>query len=71
MIQDLGVGTETRTCPHMLGCQVKYVCNDGRSAPTIFLLGLRHDAVISLTNQVIRVSCPDCFERIRLTARKL
>ena len=58
--------TETRTCGHREGWSVVYVRNDGKGAPVILVeTDQGRMVVISLTNQVIRLSCPSCFEEIR------
>lgn len=59
------MSVQTRTCMHRLAASVYYVANDGMSPPVLFVQKLEGDCVISLTNQVIRVSCPICFEEIR------
>ena len=59
---------ETRTCPHRMGAVAEWVNNDGKSPPVIILSGVSQPSVLSLTNQVIRASCPSCFERIRRSA---
>jgi len=56
---------EVKTCEHRHGACAEWVNNDGNSPPVIILSGMSQVSVLSLTNQVIRVSCPLCFERIR------
>jgi hypothetical protein len=60
---------QTRTCPHRDGANILWVNNDGKSAPVIFVQNLTQESVISLTNQIIRVSCPSCFKLIQGSAR--
>jgi hypothetical protein len=67
--------TVTRTCKHRVGVEVEYISNDPHSPPVILIKGpyspFAYASVISLTNQVIRVSCPICFDEIRQAATKL
>ncbi len=56
---------EIRSCAHRAEVQVFYVNNDGMTAPVLLVEGCRYQTVITLTNQVIRASCPVCFEKIR------
>lgn len=62
---DSGDKIQTRSCPHREKAHVGYVNNDGRSAPVIYVEGCEGPTVISLTNQIIRVSCPTCFSQLR------
>lgn len=59
--------TETRCCPHVWA-KVDYIANDGQSPPVIAVSAIRASdktLILSLTNQIIRVSCVLCFDRIR------
>lgn len=58
---------EIRTCPHRLQAFVDYLVNDPGSPPVIIVDGVFQTSVLSLTNQVIRVSCPSCFQKIRMS----
>lgn len=58
-----------RSCVHHERAKVGYVNNDGMSPPVIYVEAIDGPAVISLTNQTIRISCPTCFEKIRSTAK--
>jgi hypothetical protein len=60
--------TVTDTCPHRIGAFVSYIRNDGVSAPILWIEEIDRPSVITLTNQVVRVNCPACFERIRSSA---
>lgn len=59
----------TRTCPHATG-HISYLENNGRSAPILLVEGLSPCVVVTLTNQVIRISCPSCFTLIRHRAEE-
>lgn len=61
--------TQTRNCPHREGAAAQWVNNDGRSAPVLYVEGCAGPTVVSLTNQVIRISCPSCFAEIRNRSR--
>ena len=56
---------EVRTCPHRVGACAEWVNNDGKNPPVILVGGMHQTSVLSLTNQVIRVSCTFCFQKIR------
>jgi hypothetical protein len=57
---------ETRSCPHRVGVKVFYIVNDAASPPVIYIdQSLPGPSVVSLTNQIIRISCQGCFESIR------
>jgi hypothetical protein len=60
--------TVTDTCEHRIGAFVSYIRNDGLSAPILWIEDIDRPSVITLTNQVVRVNCPACFEHIRATA---
>lgn len=58
---------ETKCCPHVWA-KADWIANDGQSPPVIALSAVRasdRTFVMTLTNQVIRISCPACFDRIR------
>lgn len=59
------MASEVRTCLHRLNADVQYIQNDGQGPPVIIVDGLKGPSILSLTNQVIRVSCPSCFQKIR------
>lgn len=64
--------TEVKTCVHLIGTVAEYVSNDGMSPPVLYIHAKKSGGfVMSLTNQVIRISCPACFELIRASAPKL
>lgn len=54
----------TRCCPHVNG-HVSYVSNDGISPPVLLVENLSGVNVVSLTNQIIRISCPACYTKLR------
>lgn len=60
----------TRTCPHKEGALVEWIRNDGETAPILLVENIIGTAILSLTNQTIRVSCFACFEEIRKRATK-
>jgi hypothetical protein len=67
-----GAKNEVRTCDHRIGVHVEYVKNDGEGAPILYLEGFGHwPSLITLTNQVIRVSCPVCFNQLTRPVPKL
>lgn len=69
---DSGDKIQTRTCEHRRVAVCYWVRNDGKNAPILYVEGCLGPSVISLTNQVIRVSCPTCFADIRrFAAQKL
>lgn len=59
---------EVRTCDHRLKADIRWLNNDNMTAPIITVSGCYDMSIISLTNQVFRVSCPMCFERITRAA---
>jgi hypothetical protein len=59
------VTTEVVTCEHRPSAFVSYIRNDGVSAPILWVEEIDRPSVITLTNQVVRVNCPACFEAIR------
>jgi len=63
----MGITGKARThcCPHRGVAYVEFINNDGSSPPVIYVDGIHGPSVISLTNQVIRVSCINCFDEIR------
>lgn len=67
-METVGNPEKTVGCPHRKNARVVYLANDGMSPPVILTFGLEGTSVVSLTNQVIRVSCPSCFETIRQSA---
>lgn len=68
---DIVDNVEVKTCDHRRVTRVSYICNDKNGPPVISVSGAYEMTIISLTNQVIRVSCAFCFERIRRAATKL
>lgn len=61
---------EIRECLHRPGVRVFYIANDPGYPPVLFVEGCAEATVVSLTNQVIRVACPYCFNAIRREATK-
>lgn len=59
--------TVTRQCDHRRNYEVSYIYNDGKSAPVLLIQdgSFKGGIILSLTNQIIRVSCPTCFQDIR------
>lgn len=55
-------GNQTRVCEHRKNAAVWWINNDGITPPIIMVDGVTQSTVISMTNQVIRVSCPACFD---------
>jgi hypothetical protein len=64
-----GKGVQVRSCEHRERAVVGYVNNDGITPPVIYVEYLEGASVVSLTNQMIRVSCPACFDSIRQLAK--
>lgn len=56
--------TEVRTCEHRSSVTAYWVRNNGLTAPIVWIDGDHRAILVSLTNQVIRISCPSCFQRI-------
>lgn len=57
--------TQVRTCDHRITAHVEYLRNDPTLPPILYVEGFGHwPALITLTNQIIRVSCPVCFQQI-------
>lgn len=66
------VNVETKCCQHVWGA-AWYVNNDGVSPPVIYLDSIQNRKVpliITLTNQLIKIQCPACFEEARLSAEQ-
>ena len=59
------VNNSTKTCPHRVGSKALWVKNDAEGAPILYFTGREGPVVMSLTNQVIRVSCPECFRALQ------
>lgn len=57
--------TECRVCPHRVGASASYLRNVPTEPPLLVLEGCLGPTVVSLTNQVIRMSCVNCYQRIR------
>lgn len=68
---NIGDNVENRTCLHRHWVKVSYIANDPGAAPVLAVEGCAELTIISLTNQVIRVSCPYCFEKIRAEVTRL
>jgi hypothetical protein len=62
---DIGMRAEVKTCDHRMVADVRWVNHDNQSPPVVAIKGCSEWTVVSLTKQVIRISCPMCFERIR------
>jgi hypothetical protein len=56
--------TEVVTCEHRPSAFVSYIRNDGVLPPVLWIESVEPDSVITLTNQVIRISCRRCFQEI-------
>jgi hypothetical protein len=56
------VDNKIKTCPHRREAEVLWVRNDGQSAPILFITGVKEPITLSLTNQTITVTCPQCFQ---------
>lgn len=54
-----------RTCVHRVGASAMWIRNDGKTAPILFVSGFTpNDNYISMTSQVIRISCGGCYAQI-------
>lgn len=60
------IGNIGEGCRHMLPARAYYVRNDGQGPPVVFVSGHSDPCVITLTNQLIKIQCPQCFAQIRL-----
>jgi hypothetical protein len=65
---DNGDKVEVRVCLHRPWASVSYVVNDPGYPPVLAIEGCTELTIVSLTNQVIRASCPFCFNEIRKAA---
>jgi hypothetical protein len=65
----IGTPIEVRSCEHRMQAKIGYVKNDRTGPPVLYVEHVPEASIVSLTNQVIRVSCPKCFELIRQSAK--
>lgn len=52
---------QTVSCVHRPHAKVIYVVNSGTEPPVILILQADSPMVVTLTNQRIRVDCPECY----------
>lgn len=66
-----GTFVEVRACTHRKSAEFFYISNDGMTPPVICVAGCWEQTILTMTNQVIRASCPLCFELVRQAATRL
>lgn len=64
----MGITVRMESCDHVAG-YADWVRNDGHGPPVILLEFFRSGPhLVTMTNQVIYVKCPACFEATRQAA---
>lgn len=58
------IGERVESCIHRMGVTMGYIVNNGQVPPVVFF-NASGPCVVTLTNQVLFVRCPACFDKIR------
>lgn len=62
---NIGDTVENRVCPHLPKARIEYIRNVAGEPPIFIAYEIPSCAIVSLTNQTIRITCVECYNRIK------